>query len=35
MIVNDVNDVSRKGPNWTKLTKVGTYLSIKTKLVWI
>ena len=33
--VNDLNGVRQKGPNWTKLTKIGTYLNttkIKTYL---
>jgi len=32
MAVNDLNGVSKKGPNWTKLTKIGTYLNTKSKL---
>jgi len=32
MTVNDLNGVSKKGPNWTKLMKIGTYLNIKPKL---
>ena len=27
MVVNDLNGVSKKGPNWTKLTKIRTYLN--------
>ena len=27
MAVNDLNSVSKKRPNWTKLTKIGTYLN--------
>jgi len=32
MVVNDLNGVSKKGPNWTKLTKIETYLNTKPKL---
>jgi len=32
MVVNDLNGVSKKGPNWTKLMKIGTYLNTKQKL---
>jgi len=32
MAVNDLNGVSKKGPNWTKLTKFGTYFNTKPKL---
>jgi len=32
MIINDLNGVSKKGPNLTKLTKIGTYLNTKLKL---
>jgi len=32
MVVNDLNGVSKKGPNWTKVTKIGTYLNTKPKL---
>jgi len=31
MIVNDLNGINKEGLNWTKLTKIGTYLSTKTK----
>jgi len=36
MVVNDLNSVSKKGPNWTKLTKIGTYLNTKPNwsLIW-
>jgi len=27
MAVSDLNGVSKKGPNWTKLTKIKTYLN--------
>jgi len=32
MAVNDLNGVSKKGSNWTKLTKIETYLNTKPKL---
>jgi len=32
MVVNDLNGVSKKVPNWTKLTKIVTYLNTKPKL---
>jgi len=32
MTVNDLNGVSKKGSNSTKLTKIGTYLNTKPKL---
>jgi len=32
MAVNDLNGISKKRPNWTKLTKIGTYLNTKPKL---
>ena len=25
MVINDLNGISKKGSNWTKLTKIGTY----------
>jgi len=35
MAVNDLNGISKKGPNWTKLTKIETYLNTKPKLEFI
>jgi len=32
MAINDLNGVSKKERNWTKLTKIGTYLNTKPKL---
>jgi len=32
MTINDLNSVSKNGSNWTKLTKIGTYLNTKLKL---
>jgi len=32
MVINDLNIVIKKGPNWTKLTKIVTYLNKKPKL---
>jgi len=32
MAFSDLDDISKKGPNWTKLTKIGTYLNKKPKL---
>jgi len=32
MVVNDLNGVRKKRPNWTNLTKIETYLSTKIKL---
>ena len=30
--INDLNGISKKRPNWTKLTKIRTYLNTKPKL---
>jgi len=32
MVVSDLDGVNKNRPNWTKLTKIVTYLSTKSKL---
>jgi len=34
IIINDLNNVRKKGPNWTKLTKIGTYLNTHKNYDW-